>query len=309
MSLPNSLSRISYRGISCVLILVAILAVIAGRPAAASAAEASCPKFHVLHNDRIGKLNLPAGWYDVTLLNDAKLSCAQASKLFAEFLQDWDGVLRSPWVVDVKRQAFTRGKGSDVGFRVSRSSAGGGGQGGGGTSASCPGYVTVSYKDRIGSFVVPKGSYRITLLNPKLLGCAKAKLLFQEFLVDFDGILPSPWLLDPMSATFYRGDNRKIGFNVNRAYGPSPNPNNDIRFSRCPGTFRVLHNDRIGKLQLPAGPYYINVLSGLTCASASNYLRQFLMRPDGLLPAPWRLNPQKALFRAGKNRAFRVQKA
>lgn len=48
---------------------------------------------------------------------------------------------------------------------------------------------------------------------------------------------------------------------------------------------------------------------GLSCSSASNYFRQFLLRPDGVLPRPWRLNPKQAVFRAGKNRAFRVQQA
>lgn len=309
MSLPLNLSRTLIVGLLTGLALLAVLAV--GRPAVAPAAEVSCPKFRVMHNDRIGKLYLPAGYYDVTLLNGDKLTCPQSTKLFAEFLQDWDGNLRKPWVVNVQRQEFTRGRGSDIGFRVKRSGSTdkGGGGGGGGTSASCPGYFNVQHKDRIGRFVVPRGPYRITLLNPKRLSCAKAMTLFEFFLVDFDGILPRPWRLDPMSATFYKANNRQVGFNINRAYGPSPNPNRDRRYTRCPATFRVLHNDRIGKLMLPAGPYYIHVVRGMSCASASDYFRQFLLRPDGNLPRPWRLNPKLALFQAGKNRAFRVQQA
>lgn len=312
MSLPANCFKTVSTGILLGLALLAMLAM--GKPAPAPAAEVACPKFRVMHNDRIGKLNLPAGWYDVTLLNGAKLTCPQSSKLFAEFLQDWDGNLRPPWVVNVKRQEFTRGKGSDVGFRVKRAggggnSGGGNNTGGGGTSASCPGYFTVLHKDRIGSFVVPRGPYRITLLNPKLMSCAQATARFKEFLLDFDGVLPRPWKLDAMSATFYKRTNREVGFNINRAYGPAPKPRQNTRFNRCPATFRVLHNDRIGKLMLPAGPYYVHVLSGLSCASASNYFRQFLMRPDGVLPSPWRLNPKKALFRASGNRAFRVQQA
>ncbi len=84
----------------------------------AEAAQVSCPKFRVLHNDRIGKLNLPAGSYDVTVLNGDKLSCAQSSKLFAKFLQDWDGVLPKPWILQVNKKTFRRGKGSDIGFSV-----------------------------------------------------------------------------------------------------------------------------------------------------------------------------------------------
>lgn len=308
MSLPSALARTLVIGLFGGLALLAILAV--GRPAVAPAAEVSCPKFRVMHNDRIGKLYLPAGWYDVTLLNGDKLTCPQSTKLFAEFLQDWDGNLRKPWVVNVKRQEFTRGPGSDTGFRVKRSgSSGGGGSKGGGTSASCPGYFNVLHKDRIGRFVVPRGPYRITLLNPKLMNCAQATARFRQFLVDFDGVLPRPWRLDPMSATFFKNNNREVGFNINRAYGPAPNPKRNTTYSRCPATFRVLHNDRIGQLMLPAGPYYVHVLKGLSCSSASNYFRQFLLRPDGVLPRPWRLNPKQAVFRAGKNRAFRVQQA
>lgn len=307
MSLPANASRTLLTGLLTGLALVAVLAV--GRPATAPAAEVACPQFRVMHNDRIGQLNLPAGWYDVTLLNGDKLTCPQSSKLFAEFLQDWDGKLRRPWVVNVNRQEFTRGRGSDTGFRVKRAGKSDGGGSDNGTSASCPGYFTVGLKDRIGRITVPRGQYRITLLNPKLMTCPRAKFLFREFLIDFDGVLPRPWRLDSMSATFYRAGNLEVGFNINRAYGPAPNPDRNQRYTRCPATFRVLHNDRIGKLRLPAGPYYVHVLSGLSCASASNFFRQFLMHPDGVLPRPWRLNLNKALFQAGKNRAFRVQQA
>ena len=307
MNPVRSLPRVGGLALLAGLALIVLLA--GARSAPASAAEVSCPKFRVMHNDRIGQLVLPAGWYDVTLLNGNKLTCAQSTKLFAEFLQDWDGKLRRPWVVNVKRQEFTQGRGSDRGFRVKRST-GGGSNKGGGTSASCPGYVTVAHKDRIGRFVVPRGQYRITLLDSKRISCARATALFQEFLVDFDGILPRPWRLDPMSATFTRGNSRRLGFNINRAYGPAPNPNRNRRFARCPATFRVLHNDWIGKLRLPAGPYYIHVLGGLTCATAANNFRQFLLRPDGALPSPWRLNWKRAQFRSGNsNTAFRVQRA
>lgn len=308
MSLP-ALPKTLLLGLLAGLALVAMLA--AGKPATSSAAEVACPKFRVMHNDRIGQLYLPAGWYDVTLLNGSKLTCPQSTKLFAEFLQDWDGNLRKPWIVNAKRQEFTRGRGSDVGFRVKRagSSDSGGGGSTNGTSRSCPGYFTVGFKDRIGSLRVPRGQYRITLLNPKLLTCARATVLLRVFLIDFDGVLPGSWRLDSLSATFFKSRNPRIGFNLNRAYGPAPNPDKNTRYTRCPATFRVLHNDRIGKLRLPAGPYYIHVVKNLSCASASNYFRQFLLRPDGVLPRPWRLNPRKALFQGGKGQAFRVQQA
>jgi len=287
-----------------------LLMLLGGSPRNAQAAELSCPTFRVLHNDRIGQLNLPAGNYNVTVLNSAKLSCASSSKLFAEFLQDYNGVLRRPWVVNVAAKSFTKGAGSDTGFRVSKTSTPSGG-GGGSTSASCPGYFQVVHSDSIGSFEVPAGNYQITLIDPTRFSCAKAVKRFQEFLLDYNGVLPKSWRLSKASATFYKPNNPSVGFNINKAYGPSPNPDNNTKFARCPATFRVLNNDRIGALVLPAGPYYIYVgKNSLSCTQASAYFRQFLNYPDGRLPAPWNLNAAKARFRGGPGGAvFRVQQA
>lgn len=302
-----------------VLVAIGALALIAflmgGRsPAPAHAAEVACPKFRVMHNDKIGKVSFPAGYYDVTLLNGNKLTCPQSTKLFAEFLQDWDGNLRKPWVLNGKTMTFSAGRNSDRGFRVSKSGSGGGGGGGGGggTKASCPGYFTVVHNDSIGSFKVPRGKYRITLIDPARFTCAKAVKRFQEFLLDFDGKLPRAWRLSKASATFYKPKNPRVGFDINRAYGPSPNPNKDKKYARCPATFRVLHNDRIGQLRLPKGPYYIYVgtKTGMSCSAAADWFRQFLNRPSGNLPRPWKLNAKKARFRAGPGGyVFRVQQA
>ncbi|MGK2955214.1 MAG: hypothetical protein ACSLFI_06035 [Solirubrobacterales bacterium] len=192
---------------------VTLMMLLGGSLNQAAAAEAKCPTFRVLHNDRIGALSVPKGTYNVTVLNSAKLSCPTASKLFAEFLQDYDGKLRKPWVVNVAAKSFTKGVGSTTGFKIKK------------TTATGP---------------------------------------------------------------------------VGNTYG------------RCPGTFSVLHNDRIGKLVLPKGKYYITVgqAKPLSCKQAANYFRQFLNYPDGKLPAPWKLNAAKARFRAGPGGVvFRVQQA
>lgn len=297
--------------VATILAFAALLVLVLGSsPKQAQAAELSCPTFRVLHNDRIGKLNLPAGNYNVTVLNSATLSCASASKLFAEFLQDYDGKLRSPWVVNVAASSFTKGKGSTTGFKVSPTSTPNGG--GGSTTASCPGYFQVVHNDSIGSFKVPKGNYRITLIDPNAFTCAKAVKRFQEFLLDYDGVLPKSWKLKRSSATFYKPKNPSVGFNINKAYGPSPSPDKNTKYARCPATFQVLHNDQIGALVLPKGPYYIYVgtKNPLSCSQASAYFRQFLNYPDGRLPAPWNVNAAKARFRGGPGGAvFRVQQA
>ena len=103
--------------------LVALaLAVTAWACASASTASAqatgavSCPgTFEVLHNDSVGAFYLPAGPYVITVLNPNTLSCPDASELFREFLEDYDGRLPGGWRVDPGTATFTRGS---QGFRV-----------------------------------------------------------------------------------------------------------------------------------------------------------------------------------------------
>ena len=45
------------------------------------------------------------------------MTCARASRYFTQFLQDFDGKLPSPWVLDVETGSFMRGS-RNVGFRV-----------------------------------------------------------------------------------------------------------------------------------------------------------------------------------------------
>lgn len=67
----------------------------------------------------------------------------------------------------------------------------------------------------------------------------------------------------------------------------------------CNGTFQVLHNDRIGALNLPAGPYKINTAGGLSCTSAANLFAGFLQDFDGVLTPPWRVIAAQSRFVRG----------
>lgn len=301
-------ARFSLVGVLAALAFAVLL--IGGKPEPAQAAPVSCPKFRVMHNDRIGNVSFPAGPYAVTLLNGNKLTCARSTTLFQEFLQDWDGRLRAPWRLTARGKSRTfRAGNSNRGFRVKPSNSGDGKKGGN-SGRSCPGYFRVVHNDSIGSFKVPRGKYRLTLLNSRKLNCRQAVRRFQEFLLDFNGRLPYPWKLNPIQGIFFKSTAGRTGFKVNRAYGPAPKPNRNNRFARCPGTFRVLHNDRIGALYLPRGPYYVYVVNNLSCGRASSLFTRFLTRTDGRLPRPWRLNVAKAKFNTGaRGPAFRVQKA
>jgi len=281
--------------------------------ASAQAPQAqTCPfTFDVLHDDHVGRLALPAGSYSISVFGN--LSCDAATDLFRQFLEDYDGRLARPWVVNVSSSSFTRGRDGTTGFSVKR----GGKPGGGGHhhpayGTSCPGFFRILHNDRIGRLRLPAGRYRITLLSVGRISCARASRTFARFLQDYDGLLPPPWFLDVETASFMRGS-RNVGFRVKEADGPPINPNDGISpadGTLCPGTFRVLHNDRIGPLRFPAGPYRLIRLrgSGLTCARVTNLFSAFLDRPDADLPRPWVLSARSATFRRGRGSriGFRV---
>jgi hypothetical protein len=320
MYVPRMLTRsLTSRTLRRLAGLVAVSAATFSFAPPAQAAPLTCPgTFEVLHNDRIGALQLPQGNYTITVLDDDRLSCASATDLFRQFLEDYSGRLPSPWRLNAANATFTRGSGSTKGFRVTRSSTPSGGGGGGhhpgGTS--CPGYFRVLHNDHIGELAVPAGGYRITLLAVGRLSCSRASSLLASFLQDFNGILPSPWVLDVQTGTFFRGS-LHVGFRIKEAVGPAPSPTPSGRHpsdgSRCPGTFRVLNNDRIGNLRLPAGPYILTTLrgGGLSCSEASSEFREFLSLPMGNLPSPWVLNARKGIFTEGRGSrtGFRVKPA
>jgi hypothetical protein len=294
--------------------LVAGVGLLALSGAEARAAEATCPStFHVLHNDRVGKLKLPEGHYTVTLLDDRRLNCTQAFDLFRQFLEDFDGNLPGRWRVVAGKSEFRRGHGK-VGFRVTETNAP---SGGGGrhpaTGKACPGLFDVLHNDRIGRLRLHEGKYRITLLSLGRLTCHRASKLFTRFLEDWDGKLPGKWRLDVKTATFSKS--LHFGFRVKRAVGPDPHPHDGGhhpgRSARlCPGTFHVLHDDRIGRLRLKEGFYTITRLTrrSPTCARSSALLTRFLQDFQGNLPGRWRVDPQTASFTKGRSKVgFRIK--
>jgi hypothetical protein len=201
------------------LALVAALSVLA-LSGSAPASAATCPSFKVLHNDRIGAANLPAGNYTVT--TDAGLSCQAASQLLARFLQDWDGNLPKPWRVVAEgtgKASFTRS--SLPGFSVARS---GGGGGGGNTELGrlCSGTFTVNASSDVGPLSFPKGQYLIYIPAQSAISCRRASILFTRFLAAPEGQLPSPWQVKTQTATFYKPDHPlRSAFRLEPANGVS----------------------------------------------------------------------------------------
>jgi len=178
----------------------------------AEAAPTTCgASFSVLHNDRIGPLRLPAGEYDITLLDARVITCAKASQLFAKFLQDFDGVLPDGWRLRARKAKFTKGGG--FGFKVSPRSndTGNGGQHPVPGATKCPTF-RVLHDDQIAGASFRKGTYQMTAHGG--LSCSRASSLFARFLQGAQTTLPGRWRLKPKQGLFTRGTSGK-GFQVN----------------------------------------------------------------------------------------------
>jgi hypothetical protein len=193
---------------------VALVALVAtSAPALAQTPSQCTTSFHVLHDDRIGTMQLPAGTYQITA---EQLTCARASALFAEFLQDYNGVLPKPWWATPPgpgQGVFLRGD-SGPRFVVLRTGDApavvphGAGHG----DLVCPGAFEVLHNDRIGRLAVPRGDYRITLLGGNL-SCDTADRLFARFLRDVDGRLGGGWDLLTSTGEFVKSSSH-YGFRI-----------------------------------------------------------------------------------------------
>lgn len=195
---------------------LALVAPQAGAETAQEAAGTQCPAtFRVLHNDSIGAAVLPRGQYTVTVRAPG-LSCAAASRFFAQFLQDYDGKLQKPWAVVAQgrgRASFTQN--GQPGFSVALTQAPP-------TPPSygtvCPGFFQVLNNDTIGPLTFPKGSYRLVIPKASIITCPQSAKLFKQFLARPDGLLPKGWRMKATTALFYKpGNSKRKKFRVDPA--------------------------------------------------------------------------------------------
>lgn len=192
-------------------ILTALFIGLAGT-GSAQAARVDCGTFTVLHNDRIKSVRFPKGAYDISA---NKLSCKQAIKLFQQFLKDPDMILRAPWVVN-KNRKFARGKGSRVNFTATPVNGPGPGPSPSpGSHVRCPATFKVLHNDMINTLSVPKGTYRVTLLQQTGMTCAQTTTYMQQFLAAAGNKLPSPWILHKSVPSFIKGKGGP-GFKIKR---------------------------------------------------------------------------------------------
>ena len=77
---------------------------------------------------------------------------------------------------------------------------------------------------------------------------------------------------------------------------------------RCAGTFRVLHDDHVGRLSLPRGSYRITILASgrPECPQAAALFTRFLEDYDGILPGGWRVGAANSTFLRAPGVGFHV---
>jgi hypothetical protein len=194
-------------------LLAATALAIVARPAGAAPVmggptqpAATCPGFRVLHNDRIGAAVFPAGTYTVTN-EDSSLTCKSSAELFARFLEDYDGILPTPWKVSPESSgngSFLRG--AAPGFSVALTKKGEGGGTNPDLGTLCPNTFTVNSTTVVGALRFTKGKFLIALPSGTGINCNQAVVLFQRFL-GAGGPLPPPWKLLNQTATFYKPAN------------------------------------------------------------------------------------------------------
>lgn len=182
-------------------------------------------------------------------------------------------------------------------------------------STTCPNTFRVLHNDHVGRLSLRAGTYTITVINQNRLSCQRASSLFTKFLQDYDGKLPNGWRVKVRQSGFQKSPQK--GFFVKRQSGGGGGGGGGGRHPGrgekiCPGTFQVEHNDRIGRLRVPKGPYKITVIhrKRISCGKASKLFAKFLADPSGNLPGGWKLDVQSATFtKKGAHKGFRVKQA
>jgi hypothetical protein len=214
----QTLSRIQPRrshalAIALGALIAALALAVVARPADAAVAPTAkpqaCPSFRVLHNDRIGPAVFPAGNYTITL-ESASLDCKTGGELFARFLEDFDGVLPTPWKVQPEasgKASFVRGALPGFSVELTKKQTSGEIEKEGATNPDlgtlCRNPFTVNHTTTLRPLRFTKGRFLIYLPAGSTITCEGAVALFQRFLGNSPNV-PSPWKLTTQTATFYK---------------------------------------------------------------------------------------------------------
>jgi len=167
-------------------------------------------------------------------------------------------------------------------------------------SGAC-GQFRVMHNDKISGVSFPAGPYNMVNSG---MSCAQTTKYMQQFL-DNDSVAKG-WTVKLLSGQRRRFTKLKTNPTVDFQATPVAEPTPSANSLNCAGTFRVLHNDHIGAMSLPAGEYRIALNSadtpGLDCPSASHDFAYFLDHDwDGNLPRPWKMNTSQKSFYMNNN--------
>ena len=173
-------------------------------------------------------------------------------------------------------------------------------------ASTCPTF-TVLHNDSIGTVKIPAGQYTP---SPKGVTCKNTATLIARFLNDYDGILPDGWVASSSGKTINfkkSGTSESIAMKLGAVTPSSNGAGADTNNGACPGTFSVLHNDRIGTLKLNKGAYKITT-KGLFCWFDVSKLAYFLnYNESGKLPSPWTVVPAAKKVQRSPNHYFTLK--
>ena len=201
------------------LIATTALMLLGGSINQAKAEEVVCTDFELRYNGKIGKVDFPKGIYSVIGIDKERIACDYALENFEIFLQNFYGKTNKPWLMsskveeDVRSTTFRRGKKSKVGFTITPDLL---------DSTrppikeekACKGSYKFKNGTRIGSFKIPKGSYRLGSLDEDNLSCGESAKQFRKFLKRRK--LTSDWKLAKGSATFSKRGQKGTGFFITK---------------------------------------------------------------------------------------------
>ncbi|MFT4048232.1 MAG: hypothetical protein QM648_00150 [Solirubrobacterales bacterium] len=279
--------------------LLLALSLTVGLAAGTNAAN-SCPSFHVLHNDSIGQVKIPAGMYSVAPVG---VTCKNSSTLIARFLNDYDGVLPGGWAVAASGKTITFKKGATTESIVMKrgySPASGGSSNR--QNGACPGTFTVLHNDRVGTMALKAGQYKITT---KGLYCwfDASKL---AYLLDYtEGTkLPSPWTVDAAMMKIQRSPNHYLTLKYLGNSGGGGH--STAGKTRCNSKLKVTTAGVLAGMSFPVGSYYVNVAPGTTCAGAGSLFQKWLTA--GAVNNSWKVNSQTATFTLN-SKSFQLEPA
>lgn len=273
----------------------AILAI--GLTASGSAAT-SCPSFHVLHNDSIGSVKIPAGMYSVT---PSGVTCKNSSILIARFLNDYDGVLPGGWVASASGKTVTFSKtGTSEAIVMKRGYSPSSGGSSNRQNGACPGNFTVLHNDRVGMMKLKAGQYKITT---KGLYCWFDASKLAYFLDYTEGTkLPSPWTVDAAMMKIERSPNHY--FTLKYLGNSGGGGHSTAGKTRCSSKLKVTTAGVLAGMSFPVGSYYVNVAPGTTCAGASSLFSSWLAA--GAVNNSWKVNSQTATFTLN-SKSFQIE--